>query len=883
MTWFPGARRLLRLPGRSAARIARDIDEEFEFHLDMRMAELRQRGLSPEAARAEALRRFGDRRDAQEYCRTMDQRSTSEQNRRDGLFELGADVRFAARQLRRSPGFAVLAVLTLALGIGATTAIFSVVNRMLINPIPLRGGDRIVSLTRTNKEGNLYVSPTPRIVEAWRTGVRSIEAIEQYGWKEVTITGGDEPEPVEAGEMEATLPRFLGLRPALGRAFLPEETVQGAPRVAMLGYGLWRRRYGGDREVIGQPIMIDGEPYTVVGVVPRDFSVPFMDGEQRQLWLPLIKDPNAMGAQAIARLRPGATPAQASREMTDVMAALGKDEGNHDTWLARAVRPQDFVRSGTRDMLYILLGAVGIVLLIACANVANLLLARATTRQREFAIRAALGAGRGRIVRQLLTESLILAIAGGLLGLLVAHQALRLIIAIRPERLSTLDDVRLDPLVLAVCLALTMLTGLIFGLAPALFASAHRLGDALKSATRSAAGNRGARRFRGLLVVTEVALSVVLLIGAGLLVRTIREIQRTDPGFDPTHLTAARIILPEGPYRNAAQRRVAFDEVARRVSALPGVAGVTWSAGIPPYTGVAFGELEIEGRTLTGSDRVTMLGAQSATPDYFRVMRLPIVAGRAFSADTSGREVMINETMARRYWPGTTAVGRRLRMGAKGEWSTVVGVARDVTIPTTGRKAAGTDLSFTLYHRFRGDWESGTLLVRTTGEVPNLLGAMTREIAGVDPLIRIRDVTTAEASLAKHLASPRFNMTLLAAFAAFALVLAAVGLYGVIAYSVSQRTREMGIRLALGARRRSVLGLVLGQGARLTTLGVITGLAGAAAATRLMQSMLFGVNPLDPMTFLGVGILLGAVALAASYIPALRATRVDPVIALREE
>jgi putative ABC transport system permease protein len=522
------------------------------------------------------------------------------------------------------------------------------------------------------------------------------------------------------------------------------------------------------------------------------------------------------------------------------------------------------------------------VLLIACANVANLLLARAATREREFAIRSALGAGRWRIIRQLLTESALLALAGGALGLFVAHRGLAAIIALRPDRLAELDEVRLSPTILGLSLGLTMVTGVLFGLAPALFAAARDIGDALKSATRSAAGHMAARRFRSALVIAEVALSVLLLVGAGLLVRTMVKMQRADIGFESAGLVSASIRLPEERYTTREQRRVVFDQLLQRFRAIPGLGAVTWSMGVPPRTGMTFGDLQIEGRTLKDNERVSAFWSQYAPGEYFRVMRQSLVAGRPFSPDSSGPVVIINETMAQRFFAGTSAVGRRLRLSDKGDWVTIVGVVRDVTVPRTGGRS-GSSRDLQVYFPFEGSFSEATLIARTRSSIADLPRRLSREAAIVDGAIRVRDVTTADEILAKELTGTRFNMSLLVVFAGLAVVLATVGLYGVIAYSVSQRTREMGIRLALGAGQPAVLRLVMSQGARLTVIGLSLGLIAASGLTRLMETMLYGVSPLDAATFVLVGIVLGLVALLATYFPARRATRVDPVIALRAE
>ena len=604
MSASEGRRRWIRLPWRHRSRVRLDIDHEFQFHLDMRVAEMCARGLVPDAAHAEALRRFGDMGDAREYCRIMDEHSIHDERRRNWFAELGSDVRFALRQMRRSPAFTALAVITLALGIGATTAIFSVVHRLLLEPIPYPGGDRIVALNRSNREGNLYVTPTPNLVEAWRKNVKSLEAVATFGSEDVVVTGGDEPEEIKAGQLSPEVLGLLGVRPVVGRSILPEDVKMGAPKVAVLGYGYWKRRFGGSRDIVGQAIKIDGTAHTIVGVMPRDFTVPFMDEGVRQLWLPLVNDPDAQGAQALAKMRPGIDRDRLNRELTDVMAADAADDPAYKEWKALATRPQDYLGSGTRDTLLILLGAVGMVLLIACANVANLLLARASARDREFAIRAALGAGRWRIIRQLLTESTLLAFAGGALGLLVAYRGLDLIVALRPERLAELDEVRLSSTVLLVSLGLTMLTGILFGLAPAMFAAARNVGDTLKSATRSAAGHARSRRFRSLLVIAEVGLSVVLLVGAGLLVRTMVEMQHVDVGFNATGLMSASVNLPQKRYTTREQRHAVYGQLLQRMRILPGIGQATWAMGVPPRTGMSFGELQIEGKQMKANERV---------------------------------------------------------------------------------------------------------------------------------------------------------------------------------------------------------------------------------------------------------------------------------------
>ncbi len=880
---MPTLRRLIRLPWRNAARIAREIDDEFQFHLDMRAAELHARGIASDEARHEAVRRFGDLGDAREYCRTMDERFERVQQRRSWLADVRYDVQHGLRHMARTPGVTLLLIITLGLGIGATTAMFSVVYRLLINPLPIADGDRMYNLMRSDQRGVSFVPPTRELFTAWRAGVHSLELASTFGKKDVTLSGTPpaEPEGLAAGLIADSMLHLLGAHPELGRSFLADETKPGAPNVTMLSYGLWQRRFGGARDAVGRSLAIDGTQFTIVGVMPRDFAVPFMQGGAPQLWLPEVQSADAFGVQAVGKLRVGYTREQLEREMTDVMSVLAQTAPEYREWKAAAMRPQDYLGTTTRDLLLMLLGAVGIVLLIACANIANILLARATTRRREFTVRAALGAGRARMVRQLLAESTLLAIVGGVAGLLVAWRGLALIVAVRPDGLSDLDAVRLEPSVLLVALGISLLTGLLFGLAPALLAAQEKLGEALKSASRSSSSHASAARFRSSLVVAEVSLSVVLLVGAGLLIQTLVQIQRAPLGFEPAGLSFAPVVLPAARFTTTAARTAAFDQLLRRVRVIPGITHAAWSQGVPPRTGITFGELEIEGRTMSPGDKVSVIGFNSVAPDYFKVLGLSLKAGSVFGSDTSAHPVMINETLAHRYWSGTTAIGARMRMSRTGEWMTIAGVVDDVTIPSTGETS--TAMSLQLYAPFDGAFEDGTLVMRSSSNSPGLLALLVREAAAIDPWIRIRSVESVAAAMDRELTGPRFNVALLTAFAGLALLLSAAGLYGVIAYSVSQRAREMGIRLALGAPPRALLRLVVSQGARLTIGGLAIGLAAAAATTRLLADQLYGVSPLDPTVFLGAVVLLGVIALTASTVPALRATRVDPVVTLREE
>ncbi len=874
------------LPWRAPAEIDADLDEELQFHLEQRIAEQVARGMTPAAAREEALRRFGNLADARAYCRAVDRGRARQERRRDWRTGWGQDLRFALRQLLRAPGFTLIAVLTIGLGVGANTAIFSAVHRLLLNPLPFPGGDRLVALLETSEKSGIMVTPAREVVDIWRAKSRTLEGIEAYDERTVTLSGSSEPERMSAVLASGGLPSFLGATLPLGRYFAPEELVSNGPHVVVLGHGLWQRRFGGRTNALGETLEIDGKPYTVIGVMPTDFTIPSMGGgPASQLWLPLPPGTAETRRQAVARLRPGVTPEQATAELGSIETAYWKDKPNSMAFTGKALRPQEFLAGPLRQGLLVLFGVVGVVLLIACANVANLLLARAATRSHEFAIRTALGAGRGRLVRQLLTESTLLALLGGALGIFLAARGLDLLRVVRPSSLDQLDDVRLQPVALLWSLGLTLVTGLVFGLAPALLSTDRQAGGSIRGLAGTSA--RSPRRLRSALVVLEVALSVTLLVGAGLLVRTLVRMQQVQPGFSAEGVTAFTIAPPAAlGEESSAKPNPALPEIRRelaeRVRAIPGVEGVALSSGVPPRMGVAFGELEVEGKSLNPEERPRLVGYSAVSPGYFAALGVSLVAGRTFEPRSDTHETLINEGMARRFWPGEDAVGKRFRLGERGEWLTVIGVVSDIRIP--GRQQSFDSLqTYSPISERDGEPGGSYLLVRSRGDRASITRQVRAEVGATAGALAITEVNAASDLLDEVLQGPRFTMLLFAGFAGLALLLAAIGLYGVVSYSVSQRTREIGVRMALGAGRLSVIRMVLWQGLGLTLLGVVLGLAGAAAATRAMQSLLFGVSRLDPLTFAVVGAGLIAVALVAAWVPARRAVRVDPAVALRGE
>ena len=807
------------------------------------------------------------------------------------ITDLLHDLRYAARLQRKNPGFTIVAVIALALGIGANTAIFSVVNTVLLRPLPYKDPERLVMVWEdASRHGYPRDTPAAGNYVDWRDQNQVFEGMAAIADTSFNLTGSGEPERLEGRRVSVNLFPLLGVEPQIGRVFTAAEDQPGAQRVVLLSYGLWQRRFGGDPNIAGQSLTLNGESYVVVGVMPARFQFPSSDD---QAWVPIAFTQQEMAnrgrhyLEVLARLKRGVSLDQAQSEMSTIAARLQQQYPQFNAELGAVVQPlQEHLVGDIKPALLILLGAVGLVLLIACANVANLLLARAAVRQKEIAVRVALGARRWRLIRQFLTESVLLSTVGGLVGLAIAYGGLVLLRAFIPENISQAREISMDLKVLGFTFLVSVATGVIFGLAPAIQAARFNQIETLKEGGRDAATGGGGKRLRGLLVTAEVAISLVLLIGAGLLINSFLRLRNVDPGFRADNLLTMRIVLPKPRYEQFERRSAFYTDLVQRVQSLAGVRSAAITTNLPLYRQGNSISISVEGQPAPPPGQERIVVTRIISPGYFDTMSIPLLRGRNVTeqdTETTPNVVVISETMARRYWPGEDAVGKRIAAGrvtSPEDWIQVVGVVKDVR---QFELNAEPKPQMYLSYRQAGFFEPRDLVVKTDVDPSSLAATVRKAVWEIDKDQPVSNIQTMEEILADSIARQRFSMLLLAIFAGVALVLAGVGIYGVMSYSVAQRTHEIGIRMALGAQTGAVLKLAVGYGMKLVIAGIVIGLIAAFALTRVMATLLFGVTATDPTTFTLISVLLIAVAAVASYVPARRATRVNPIIALRYE
>jgi len=794
------------------------------------------------------------------------------------------NVVFALRMLRKAPGFTAAAVLATALGIGANTAIFTVVKQVLLQPLPYHDPAAIVDVNEYARGRASAVSP-PNFMD-WRARNQTLSVLGAYNESVLTLSGGAEPVRVSAGYVDHFVGDVMGVPPLIGRPFAPDDVRPGARKVVMLGFDLWQRVFGGDRNVVSRQVTLEGEPHEIVGVMPRGYDFP--DGSE--LWLPLRLDehdlsPNQRGAHylnAVGRLRPGATAAQATADLDRIERTIATQYPDKvGEYTVGAVPLLASMVETVQRPLWILSGAVAFVLLIACVNVSNLLLARATTRTGEIAVRAALGAGRRRLIGQLLAESVVLSLAGGAAGLLLGSWGVRALMAVAPPDLPRAGAVHMDGYILAFSIGLSIVAGVVFGTAPAIVASRPDLSVFLRDVRRDGGSTGGRRRLLGSLITAQVALALVLLAGAGLAIRSFDRLVHVDPGFRTANVLAVGVTLPDGPYPSIASQAEFFRTYVERIQQMPGVVAAG-AVSIAPVTRSGFGgSFTVYGHP-EGADEGNAQ-VRSITPGYMEALSIPLKAGRHFTpgdTETSARVALISETAARRFWPGENPVGKQLRVHVNERVRApreIIGIVGDVR--TRGMELDPVPVVYVPHTQYGP--ESMTVMVRTTGDPMSVVPQLRAALKTIGPGVAPGTPRTLDALVSANVAQPRFRTLLLSIFAALSLALAAVGLYGVVAFSVNQRRAELGLRIALGANPRDVLRLVLREGMLPVAAGILCGLGGAAMLAGVMKTLLFGVDALDPITFGAVALTLAAVALAACYVPARRATRLDPAGTLR--
>lgn len=883
----------LRLPPVREA----EIVDEFSQHLTDQYEAAINRGASEEEARQAVFQELNASEFFNRELKRVERRAPANSvvpGREGKLFaDLGQDLRFGLRTLIKNPGFTVVAVIALALGIGANSAIFSVVNAILLRPLPYKSPDQLVIIWENATHlGFPKDTPPPANFLDWRQQSTVFQGMAAFTERSFNLTGLGEPERLDGRRVSANLFDVLGVKPIIGRTFVSQEDQPGS-KVVLLNESLWKRRFGGDPGVIGRAVNLNGEPYTIVGVLPHTVRLPTSGNWRDQVWVPIAfssEEAANRGAhylEVIARMKPGLTLSKAQAEMDTIAARLAQQYPDVNAKRGAVVTPlHEEIVGKMKAPLLILLGAVGFVLLIACANVANLLLARAAVRQKEIALRLALGANRMRLTKQLLVESVLLSLVGSAVGLGFAYFGLNVLTRFIPHDVTQADTITIDARVLLFTLAIAIVTGLIFGLAPATQASHFNLNETLKEGGRdSGAGVRG-KHLRNSLVIAEVAISFLLLIGAGLLINSFMHLRNLDPGFRADHLLALNVDLSEVKYPDPQRRTMFFDEVIRRVQTLPGVQSAAIAGNLPfTYNGDSMG-IAVEGIPDPPIDQWPDVIFRTVGPGYFATMGISLVRGRDFNEqDTldAAPVVVISEKTAKHYWPNEDPIGKRLKPGATTSdtpWRTVIGVVKDVR---QNDFIAEPKMQMYFSYRQMKALVANALVLRTSVDPLSLATSVRNAIWAVDKDQPVANMDSMEHIVADAVARQRFSMLLLAVFAGLALVLAAVGIYGVMSYSVAQQTREIGIRIALGAQRRDVLRMTVKEGLKLVGAGLLIGLISGFVLTRVMASLLFGISATDPVTFGIICVVLLTVAALASYIPALRATTVDPMVALRAQ
>jgi predicted permease len=877
-------RRYLRL---AKPNVSADVDDELSFHIDMRVRDNIRRGMSPEEARREALDRFGAVETVRETLVEHDRSQATREGRREFVGDLAQDIRFGFRSLRRAPGFATAAILTLALGIGANTAIFSIVDALLLRPLPYERPEELVSIG-TGSAGEFL---------GLKERLRTFSEVAAYGPRQYALDfgGGTDVTRLNGAAVTTNLFLTLGASPMIGTTFASDADVTGKNYVVILSHRLWQQQFAGRPDVVGKRLLIEAVPYTIIGVMSPDFRYP---SNTTEFWVPVTFDPRNMGAHwavqngiFIGRVKPGVaveTAVQDVRATWPTMRRLNPLWDPGETY-GRDVQPaplQERMIGAPKKLLWLLLGCVSVVLLIACVNVANLLLARATARERELAVRAAVGGGRARLIRQLITESVLLSALGAILGVLLAIVTVRWLVSVMPAGIPRVEEISINGSVLAVTAAITIVTGLLFGIVPAIRAtSPATAGAATTMGRRSTQGARH-HRIAGLLVAAEVSLAVMLVIGAQLLVRSFIQLRSVDTGYDTGHVIAARVSPPSGAYSDLARADALYKTIMARMSGIPGVQRVAAVDKLPIATmvwGIApriEGQWEDATRSLPGVQNF-----QSITENYFATMGIPVKAGRAIDATDVGGATpvaVVSESMARQFWPNTTAVGKRIGYPWPSPWITIVGVVADVRQDSL-RDTLNTSIYVPWQQRSRMSGNEMWVIARTRGEPGALAGTIRQIVREADRTVAVSDVRTMDDIIGRSVERDRFMLIMIGLFAVAALVLGAVGIYGVMSYLVSQRTQEMGVRIALGASTGSVLAMVVRRGAVMAGAGAIVGVVAAFWATKPLAVFLYGISATDPLTYASVPVVFLLVALLASLVPARRATKVDPVRALRAD